>query len=163
MDAPVQPSKITNIYDELLRITSLAFPDHSVLTDLEDLSNNSDQSLRAGYGIQPGNGENTSREICIGKYTLQRDFEIVLTREMLSQPGDTETHQEKWKAILEDLHLLLRQICGRVTMGPRADWAFKVFYTGDQGPRSIQAGTGSFSFIEATITAEYSELTTGGI
>lgn len=157
------PSKISLIYDELLSRAGTALPDHKQLRDVEDLANNPDHVLRAALGIQPGAGENTNRCLDTQRYYLQRDFELVITREMVQLPEDVDTMHSKWKAILEDLNTLLKAITGQITIGAQAEVAFKCEYTGDQGPRTIQVGQLTYAFIELAITVEYHELTTGGI
>lgn len=163
MTAAIRPSKVSRIYDQLLAICKEVFPEHAELRDLEDLSNNPDQVLRAAYGIQPGSGENTERCLTTTTFYLQREFEIVLTREQLRQADDVRTMHDKAKEILEDLNMLLRKICGQCVLGTQGELSFNVKYTGDQGPRNIQVGESAYCFIEALITAEYSEKTTGGI
>lgn len=159
----MDPTKISLIYDELLRRLAICFPKNAQLRDLEDLSNNPDIVLKAAYGIQPGSGENTDKCIDTRKYYLQREFEVVLTREMLRQTDDVNTMHLKWKAILEDLHIFLKNTAGQIVMGARGDLAFNVKYESDQGPRSIQIGESAYGFIEALVIVEYSESTNGGI
>jgi hypothetical protein len=157
------PSRISKIYDWFLSEVAAALPDHSELMDPDDLTENPDGLLAKGYGITIGAGQNTNRCIEANAYYYQRDFTIILTRDLVRLQADSDSRKEKWKNILEDLHLVLQRLTGSYSIVEGTSViSFKNEYSSDSGPRATVINGNDYVFIELTVTAEYRETKSGG-
>lgn len=157
-------TKISQIIDYVLDKAKAAFPDHNRLRDPEDISNNDAIWLTKGFSILPAAGENTERELSCGKHYVQRDFEVLFTREIVGTTDNVESRDEVTKALLEDLNLLMQAIgSSPQVFVDSAQLAFDFRYVSDGGPRLITKEDAPYLFLEATLRVEYAETNTGGI
>lgn len=164
-----EQSKVTRIYDELLRIIAGALPCSHELADPESLDVNPPSQLANGFGLSFAEGENTDRCIDACGYYQQRSFDIVLTRDHTFQVGDNKTRTNNIKALMEDTHKVIRALSGNHTLTGAVDHmghteviSFKVSYAADGGPVVTQIEGGDYLFNELSVTAEYREPLNGG-
>lgn len=152
-------SKISQIYDFMVAKAKTALQTHQELVDFDDLLENPAPILDAGYGVQVGNGRDTEREICSTHYYYEREFVLILTREVTALKSDVETRKKKHKQILEDYHQFKKLVEGTHTAlaDDGTELSFNVKYASDSGPRTFSAHDKEYIFLEATITAEYLE------
>lgn len=161
------PSRITAIYNHLLKQVALALPCHKELFDTDEIDENPPELLNAGYGVVLNDGENTNLCISSQEYYHRRDFVILITREVVALEAATEQRTEKWLSIMEDLHQVMKRLARETsivdtTVNPPKVNAFKSMYASDSGPRSTFIKGAKYVFIELTVTVEYREPTTGG-
>lgn len=157
-------TKISKIYDHVISSCKAAFPDHQRLRDPEDISNNDAPFLTKGWGIMPADGERVDRQFSCPEKFLGRDFEVVLTREIVGTEDNVEARDEVTKLLLEDLQALINQLGQQPSVFIESEQlAFNFQYERDSGPRLISKEDKPYLFIEATLGVEYSEPVTGGI
>lgn len=157
------PSRISKIYDHFLEQLKLALPCHQELMDAEELDENPDDMLSKGYALAIGDGRNTDRCMESTAYYYERQFTVLLVRDVIAQQADKDLRKEKWKNALEDLHQVLKRLTGAHSIVDGSNViSFKVAYADDSGPRSTFIRDIPYVFIELTVTAEYREPTTGG-
>lgn len=165
MNGP-SPSRISKIFDHYMKEIALALPEHSELMDTDEIDENPDAVLKAGYGVTVGSGENTEECMEATAYYYRREFTVILTRSVLATVGDTKTRKDQWKQSLEDLHQVLKRLTGQYSIldpdDPTKVLSFKSAYANDSGPRATVIRDMPYVFIELTVSAEYREPTTGG-
>lgn len=164
-----EQSKVTQVYDSILALMAAALPCHSELQDPESLDLNPPDQLKAGFGLSFAEGENTERCIDSTGYYQARNFDLILTRELLFVQGDIPTRTKCWKAMMEDMHRVIKSISGNHTIAGAVDSAgrtevlsFSVKYVNDGGPVSTLIEGADYLFSELSVTAEYREPLTGG-
>lgn len=157
-------TKISKIYDYVLDKCKAALTDHTRLRDPEDVSNNDATWLTKGWGIMPGAGEREDRQFSCPEKFLARDFELVITRELLGTEDNVENRDEVTKLLLEDLQAVIDEIGPNPSVFVNEEQiAFDFRYDRDSGPRLISKEDKPYLFIEATLGVSYSEPVTGGI
>lgn len=157
------PTRISKIYDHILAQCALSLKEHQELEEPNDLFENAPERLQRGYGINIGPGRNTNRCIDTTRYYHERDFTILIVRDSVALDSDKETRKLKWKSLLEDLHLVLKNLSRNTTIVNGTEViAFKLAYVDDSGPRDTVIKGQAYNFIELTVTVEYHELTSGG-
>jgi hypothetical protein len=164
-----EQSKVTQVYDAILALMAGALKCHAELQDPENLEFCPPQQLKAGFGLSFAEGENTDRCIDACGYYQARNFDLILTRELLFVEGDIPTRTKCWKAMMEDMHRVIKAISGSHTIAGAVDQAgrtevlsFSVKYVNDGGPVSTFIEGADYLFSELSVTAEYREPLTGG-
>jgi len=149
---------ISDIHDELHSVvaTALTGKSYSIIPNAYITPDNAGLLLRKGYGIAIGAGNNTER-VLGGKLSYQRDFQVFLTRELLTTSSNVEARQDVEKAILEDYTLVLKAIEEQPTLNGNA--AKAVIIT-DGGLEYLEGDRDRYFLIEATVTVEYFETIT---
>lgn len=154
-------TKISKIYDHLLAQMASALPKHLELSDPEELDESLPAELAQGIGVSIGQGEHPERCLSDQEYFYQREFTLIVTRDVTHLMGDAKSRKERWKLILEDLHLVLQKLTGQHTIVNGTEViSFKMAYTRDSGPRATVINNVPYAFIELTVSAEYRERTT---
>lgn len=164
-----EESKIPQIYDKLLELIAAALPCSFELDDPENLELNTPGQLDAGFGLSFAEGENTDRCIDACGYYQERTFDLIVTRKHEYVAGDKKTKTDNLKALMGDLHKVIKALAGTHTiigdvdqMGRTEVLSFKVKYESDGGPVGTQIEGANYLFAELSVTAEYREPLTGG-
>ncbi len=158
-------SRISKIDNWIYAAVAAALPNHVILNDTEDLEENFESQLNAGYGTTMGDGEPREREIQDGSYYQVREFTVIITRDYLAQQADGHSRRMKRQALMEDLHAVRLALIGNRVIkeeGTTRVLSFDLKFTGDSGPRDTVIGGKPFLFIEMKVSAEYREPKTGG-
>lgn len=150
-------SKIGTILNTLIDTMQSALPDHAELTDFEDISNNDGAHLRRGFTARFADGFNTDRCITDQNYFLARNFDLVVSGEVLATELDAKSKRDCYIDVMENFHLLLKSVCQQFTIEP--DIAFKLKYVSDSGPILLYQDNEQYVYITAKLEAEYSEST----
>ena len=145
---------ISSIHDELHTVVAAALPaGYRLIPNAYITPENVGLYLRQGYGIAVGPGNNTER-IIGGKKSYQRDFQVFLTRELMTTSTNTEARQTVEKQILEDFDTVLKAIEENPTLNGNAG---KTVLINDGGLEYLESDRAKYFLIETTVTVEYLE------
>ena len=103
-------SNISTIYDAIDTAISTALPNHEELANPYVTELDSKLTLDAAYGFTIADATNLLLNDDSGVQTLQRNFEVILTRRKFATKADIETRKATEKALLEDVQLVLTAI-----------------------------------------------------
>lgn len=152
------PTRITKLLAYLDSELAACFPTHLELQDPDDLFENLDTELAAGWGVVVEGSRNTERCLDGQNFYLQRDLTIVLTRDLASQGSDRKLRKAKRDQLLEDVVLLYKRLTGQFSIEvDGVTLAFAFSFAGDSGVREISVRDGRYIFTEITVSAEYRE------
>ena len=117
--------------------------------ELEKISN---VILRKGYGIAFGPGANTNRELC--QMSVDREFSVVLTREVAATEHDADGRETVEKAIFEDQHLIIKAIEADASVGGTAS---RGRYISDGGIEYVGIENSRYYALVSNFAIEYFE------
>lgn len=95
-------SKISTIFDRLLVELAALYPSATKIPYPYDLIKNDDNFLRLGYGLKVGQSSPTTLDFC--KNAFEREFTVVLTREVFNTGSNDAAFDDIVKALLEDIY-----------------------------------------------------------
>lgn len=141
-------SQISTAYDAIRARLAFLFTEdlqYFELANAYELTQNSDQFLRKGWGLAAGPGTNTNR--CLsGTITVGRTFTVSLTRAMDSLDLDPDTKATTVKALLEDSYSVIQDIERTFRLDGNQ---FNVIFEGDSGVESVNGD--NFWFISTKL------------
>ena len=108
-------SKQSDIYDELVTQLETVLPDHHRLHNPYDLEENDENFLRQGWGIAISSGSNSNRTFC-PKISIQRNYNIIITRQYYALQHDAVAKAVTEKQLLEDQLLLIENLCNNTEL-----------------------------------------------
>ena len=95
-------SKITNIYDTILKQLNLLFPNKTRVPNAYSLVDNNKNLLRDGYGLIIGDANYEEHEFCT--FVVNRTITVVFTREMFRVDSATKESDDIIKSLLESVY-----------------------------------------------------------
>ena len=146
-------SKITQIFDQLKVIVAAELPTYKQIPNPYELEQGSSVMLAKGYGIAVGAGHNTERQLSC-QQSIERQFGILLTRQMSYTEHDAANRNLLEKEILEDHHKLNKAIEKNVSL---SQIVAKITYSSDNGLEFLGVESGRYLTIFSTFTCEYFE------
>ena len=151
-------SNISTIYDALDAAISTALPNHDELINPYVTEQDSNLSLDAAYGFTIADSTNLLLNDNSGVETLQRNFEVILTRRKFATKGDIATRKATEKALLEDVQSVLTAIRESSVL-QLSGAALEARYGSDQGVEllRIDRGRNDVIAIRLLIEVQYTE------
>lgn len=102
-------SKISTIREDLETIIDGLLTGYQKIPNPYELEKISNVILRKGYGIAFGPGANTNRQLGC-QLSVDREFAIILTREVAATEHNAEARETVEKSIFEDQYLIIKAI-----------------------------------------------------
>jgi len=148
-------SDISTIFNAFVSELATALSGHQRLTNPYDLVDNANTTLRKGYGVAVGAGENSKRLIG-SKYSVTRAINVTITRQAYAKEFDISAKDTAVKNILEDYNLVIKEAAksDNFSTGVVAD---RLEYVSDTGIFSVNAENHKFLAITITFETEYFE------
>lgn len=146
-------TKISEIREQLETLITTALTGYRQIPNPYEIEKTSNVILRKGFGIAFGPGTNTERMLSC-QLSVDRDFSILLTREVAVTEHDAAGREAVEKSIFEDLHLLIKAI---ETDADLATKASRARYVSDNGLEYVGLENSRYFLIAATFAAEYFE------
>lgn len=103
-------SSVSNIYDDILTELSSVFSSKTRIPNAYSLLDNPETYLRDSYGLRVDPAAPSSRDITV--YTRERNFAIILTREVIKTDVQTSQFDTAVKNMLEDVNTLQKEFLG---------------------------------------------------
>lgn len=154
-----QMSNISDAFDKIVAVMEDLFPDHHRLWNPYQPELNTDDALRAGWGVGFGPGERTNRNVSC-QYSWRRDIIIVQTRQYLGTTLSTAKNASKQKELMEDQNIILDEFEENVqlrqsTASPTDPRIVKFDPKSDSGIIPIYPDRQDFFMIETIFDMEY--------
>lgn len=152
-------SNISTIYDALdAAISGALGATHAELINPYVTEEESNLTLDAAYGFTIADATNLLLNEDSGVMTLQRNFELVLTRRKFATKGDIATRKTAEKNLLEDLQLVITAIKESAAL-QLAGTANVARYGTDPGAEllRVERGRNDIFAIRAIIEVQYTE------
>lgn len=118
--------------------------------ELEKISN---VILRQGYGIAFGPGSNTERQLSC-QLSIDRDFAVILTREVAATEHDASGRETIEKSIFEDQYLIIKAIEKDSDLLATAS---RARYVSDNGLEYVGLENSRYFVLVSTFATEYFE------
>lgn len=146
-------SHVTECFDLLNARLLALFPeaeDYFKITNPYDLTQNSSQFLRQGWGLAVGPGNNSNRELDCS-ITINREYRVVLTRALESLELNVDTKDVVVKTLLEDAFDVIADFEREVRLD---DDKYNVLFISDTGIQNLQGDDFSIIMVEMTFNVE---------
>jgi hypothetical protein len=108
-------TKISNIYDALLTRVAILFPTKLRIPNAYSLASNGDPFLRDGWGLKVNSSNYYEMEF--NTYANDRQFSVVLTREIIKTDTQTSQIDAVSKLLLEDVNTLQKELINPSQLG----------------------------------------------
>jgi hypothetical protein len=146
-------SKITSIFDQLKTVISTELPTYKQIPNPYELEAASNVMLAKGYGLAFGAGSNTERQLSC-QLSIEREFGVLLTRQMSYTEHDAANRNSLEKTIFEDQYKLIKAIEKNSSL---AQLVAKVAYASDSGIEFLGLESGRYLTLFSAFTCEYFE------
>lgn len=151
-------SVITNVYDQLNSLVATTLPTHSELTNPYFPEASDELTIEKAYGIAFGAANNPNLENG-NTYSMQRDFEIVLTRKVYSglqmrNADAVAVRKTAEKALFEDQISLIQAMLNNITLG---QLIVAVDYVSDSGLEFATNGKSDLIILRSVFQVRYTE------
>lgn len=150
-------SIISTAYDALLTrvetVLDVATNGHTRLPNPYKPEENNERFLVKGYGIVMGAGSNTQRLVNC-KFTVNRQMEIVLTRQYFAREDDASAKADTEKALFEDQYLLINDFEKDISINGQTMYTR---WESDSGIEYVSANTDRFLMLRTIFSLEYLE------
>jgi hypothetical protein len=108
-------SNISTIYDTLLSRMLAIFPAKTRIPNAYDLPSNGNVFLRDSWGLKVSSS--TSFEMEFNTYANDREFSVVLTKEVIKTDTQTDQIDTVSKSLLEDVNTLQKELINSYQLG----------------------------------------------
>lgn len=95
-------SKITTVYNQILVKLSELYNGKTRIPNPYSIDRNNDNLLRDGYGLKVGAASFEPFEFC--NFVVNREFSVILTREMFRLDSSTPEFDDRAVKLLEDVY-----------------------------------------------------------
>lgn len=146
-------SKVSSIYDAIVTRVGTVLPNHRRLPNPYQIESNTEPSLKQGWGIQIGPGNNPELLVSCQR-SIDRDFVIVITRKFYGSDLNILDKASTEKDLMEDSILVINDFEKHPLI---QDYAAKAIWSSDQGIQFVFVPDKPFFKIEMTMTVTYFE------
>jgi hypothetical protein len=151
-------SAISSVYDSLIGQITSTLPNHKELANPYFPELNDDLTYEHAYGVAFSGGSDPELIIGCG-YSIQRDFEVILTRKIFSglQMRNNEAvlkRREAEKALFEDQILLIKALLNNNTLGQTI---IAIEYQSDNGLEFATSGKSDLIILRSIFSVKYIE------
>lgn len=138
-------SKVTVVYDKLLEVLPVLFPDKTRVPNSDSLDDNMAQYTRDGWGLRVDAQDFVESEF--KDIETGRVFTVILTREIIKTDSQTSQVDTARKAILEDVLTVQKDFFNDDRLGIPESLA-RVEITGTSSIQELRSGKSNFLFVE---------------
>lgn len=146
-------TNVSNVYNAMVVIIEAQLTAYKKLPNPYDPEENSSLRLKKGYGLAFGAGVNTNRYMNC-KIAVDRQFSILLVRQVSKSDHDITGHATLEKSMLEDEFLLIKAFEQDPTLG---GVAVKTRFVGDTGIEFLEGDRNKYLVLEMELGSEYFE------
>jgi hypothetical protein len=140
-------SKISTIFDRILVELAALYPSATKIPYPYDLIRNDDNFLRLGYGLKVGPSNPIQLDFC--KNAFERNFTIILTREVYNTGSNDSAYDDIVKGLLEDIYAAQDRFNEPDQIAIESD-IVKIDFVGAGGAEQIDSENKAFLTMEAT-------------
>jgi len=153
-------TKISAIYDDLHEVIQDLLPEHKELINPYVPEDSDNLHLEKGWGITILEGSNGRREI--PKLTMNRNFELLLTRKIFGADKRSESAMNKRKTgekeLFEDQIVIAKHMQSNTYLKSVGFTnASRVMYESDDGLNFLRNGDTGILILRSIIAVEYDE------
>jgi hypothetical protein len=146
-------SKIKTIRQELETVIDGVISGYQKIPNPYELEKISNVILRKGYGIAFGPGTNTERMLSC-QLSVDREFAVILTREVAATEHNAEGRETVEKSIFEDQYLIIKAIEKDADLLGSAS---RARYVSDSGLEYVGLENSRYFVLVSTFATEYFE------
>lgn len=146
-------TQITAIRDQIKTLVETALPSYRQIANPYEIEKSPNVILRLGYGIAFGPGTNTNRELGC-QLSVDREFAVVLTREVTALENNPDGREDVEKALFEDHYSLIKAIEKDPDLG---ETAARARYVSDSGLEYVALDNSRYFVLVSSFACEYFE------
>lgn len=146
-------SKISEIREQLETLIEAAITGYKQIPNPYEIEKTANVILRKGYGIAFGPATNTERQLSC-QLSVDREFSIILTREVATTEHNNAGRETIEKAIFEDQYLLIKAIEKDSDLATKAS---RARYVSDNGLEYVGLENSRYFVLISTFATEYFE------
>ncbi len=144
---------VSNLIDAIVTRVGTVLPNHIRLPNAYRIEKNPETCLKQGWSISVLGGFNTEK-LLSNKVTIQRNFEITLTRRIYALESDAISRTTADKDLNEDLILIIKDFEADPSLNGVAMWTK---WVSDGGITFLTPELENYVVIKALFTSEYIE------